>query len=124
MTRDLLERFITQNGGRIVAGVSAKTDYLVTGKVLEDQRPVTAGGKYQRAVKLKKKIMTEKEFELFCRERFRDPNFSLEEGVKNERNKEGGSIDEFMKMGKHAGLTQIRPSNSLHKDDDSSEMIS
>ena len=67
ITRENLEKFIKSNGGRLVAGVSAKTDYLIVGKLLDDNRPVSEGGKYQRAMTLGKKIMTEKEFELFCR---------------------------------------------------------
>ena len=97
VTREMLEKFIKQNGGRLVAGVSVKTDYLVTGKILEDSRPVTSGGKYRRAIEMKKKIMTEKEFELFCRERFRDPKFNLEDGVKSELRDIEGSVDEFLK---------------------------
>ena len=48
-------------------GVSTKTNYLIVGRILDDNRPVTDGAKYKKAVALGKKIMTEKEFELFCK---------------------------------------------------------
>ena len=77
ITREKLEQFIKKNGGRLQSGVSAKTDYLIVGKILDDNREVTAGAKYQKAISFGKKIMTEKEFELFCRQRFRNPDFLL-----------------------------------------------
>lgn len=94
ITRESLEKFIKSNGGRLVAGVSAKTDYLIVGKLLDDNRPVTEGGKYQRATILGKKIMTEKEFELFCRQRLRNPDFLL--GRNRKKDATEGSIDHFL----------------------------
>ncbi len=67
ITREKLEYFIKQNDGKLVSSVSSKTNFLVIGKILDDNRPVTQGGKYLAAVKHGTKIMTEKEFELFCR---------------------------------------------------------
>ena len=46
LTREKLEEFIKKNGGRLVHGVSNKTDYLIVGKLLDDNRPVTEGAKY------------------------------------------------------------------------------
>lgn len=43
--------------------MNTKTDYLIIGKLLDDNRPVTDGNKYKRAAMLSKKIMTEREFE-------------------------------------------------------------
>ena len=46
ITREKLEEFIKQSGGKLVAGVSSKTDFLIVGKHLDDNRPVIEGGKY------------------------------------------------------------------------------
>ena len=54
-----------------------KVNYLVAGKILDDNRPVTESMKYQKAQLFKKKIMTEKEFELFCRHKMKKPDFLL-----------------------------------------------
>ena len=98
ITRENLEKFIKKNGGKLVAGVSSKTDYLIVGKLLDDNRPVTEGGKYLRAIELKKKIMTEKEFELFCRQRFKNPDFIL--GRQRNKDPTEGSVDHFINAGK------------------------
>jgi len=58
-----LEAFIKKNGGRLTASVTSKSDYLVIGKLLDDNRPAIEGGKYKKALALGKKVMTEKEFE-------------------------------------------------------------
>ena len=50
---------------------------MIVGKLLDDNRPVTEGGKYKAAIKFGTKIMTEKEFEMFCREKFENPDFLL-----------------------------------------------
>ena len=49
ITREKLEYFIKSNDGRLASSVSGKTDYLITGKLLDDNRPVTEGGKYKKA---------------------------------------------------------------------------
>ncbi len=77
ITREKLEYFIKSNDGRLASSVSGKTDYLITGKLLDDNRPVVEGGKYKRAMQLGIKVMGEKEFELFCREKFENPDFLL-----------------------------------------------
>jgi len=45
------------------------------GKLLDDNRPVIDGGKYKAAINHGTKIMTEKEFEMFCRLKFENPDF-------------------------------------------------
>jgi replication factor C subunit 1 len=39
-------------GGRVTTAVSGKTNYLVTGSILEDGRPVEEGSKYKKALEL------------------------------------------------------------------------
>jgi hypothetical protein len=65
------------NDGKLASSVSTKTNYLIIGKILDDNRPVTESGKYKAALKHGTKILTEKEFELFCREKFENPDFIL-----------------------------------------------
>lgn len=77
ITREKLEEFIKKKGGRLVAAVTRNTDYLIIGKLLDDNRPATEGGKYKKAHTLGKKIMTEKEFEFFCKQKFNNPDFLL-----------------------------------------------
>jgi NAD-dependent DNA ligase len=50
ITRERIEEFIKKNGGRLVTSVTSKTDYLVTGHMLDDNRPVTEGNKYKKAL--------------------------------------------------------------------------
>lgn len=50
ITREKLEYFIKSNDGRLASSVSGKTDYLITGKLLDDNRPVIEGGKYKKAM--------------------------------------------------------------------------
>ena len=98
ITREKLEQFIKKNGGRLQSGVSTKSDYLVVGKLLDDNRAVTEGAKYQKAVAFGKKIMTEKEFELFCRQRFRNPDFLL--GRQRTKDPTEESFDYYANAGK------------------------
>lgn len=49
ITREKLEYFIKANDGRLMSSVSAKTDFLIVGKLLDDNRPVVEGGKYKAA---------------------------------------------------------------------------
>ena len=93
ITREKLEKFIKTNGGHLQTGVSTKTNYLIVGHILDDNRPVTDGAKYKKAVALGKKIMTEKEFELFCKQRFRNPDFRL--GRDRAKDLTEGSFDYF-----------------------------
>jgi len=57
--------------------MTGKVNYLIAGKILDDGRPVMDSMKYKKALTFKKKIMTEKEFELFCRHKMRNPDFVL-----------------------------------------------
>ena len=77
ITREKLEAFVKKNGGKLQTGVTKSLDYLIVGKILDDNRPVTEGMKYKNAVNFGKKIMTEKEFEMFCKSRFDNPDFIL-----------------------------------------------
>jgi NAD-dependent DNA ligase len=70
ITREKMEEFIKKNGGNMVALVNKKTDYLIVGHILDDGRQPSEGKKYQMAVKLGKKVMTEGEFESFCKIKF------------------------------------------------------
>lgn len=63
ITRDELEKFINNKGGRVTSAVSGVTDYLVAGHKLEDGREVDTSGKYKKASKLSVKIVSETEFE-------------------------------------------------------------
>ena len=49
ITREKLEYFVKQNDGRLMSSVTAKTEILVVGKLLDDNRPVVEGGKYKKA---------------------------------------------------------------------------
>ena len=49
ISRDRLEAFIIELGGRVTSAVSGKTTYLITGHKLEDGREVTTGSKYRKA---------------------------------------------------------------------------
>jgi len=59
MGRDKLESFIVDHGGRSTSGISGKTDYLVVGYKLEDNRQVEEGNKHKTAVSKKVPILTE-----------------------------------------------------------------
>ena len=62
----------------MLSAVSRKTNYLIIGYLLDDNRQVTEGNKYKKSIELGTvKIMKEKEFELFCRKRLGNPNFIL-----------------------------------------------
>lgn len=76
-----------------MSSVTANTAILVVGKLLDDNRPVIEGGKYKKAAQLGKKIMTEKEFEMFCRQKFENPNFLL--GRKKKKDTTEGAYDYF-----------------------------
>ncbi|CDW82869.1 brct domain containing protein [Stylonychia lemnae] len=94
ITREKLEEFIKKNGGRLVTQVTTKCDYLIIGKLLDDGRKVQEGNKYRNADRLKKKIMTEKEFEQFCRIRFQNPDFLL--GRKKKKDTTNAAEDHFV----------------------------
>ncbi len=62
MSREEIEEFILQNGGKIASSVSGKTSLLIVGRLLEDGRPVTEGNKYKTALEKKVAIMSEEDF--------------------------------------------------------------
>ena len=49
ITREKLEYFIKQNDGKLASSVSSRTNFLIVGKLLDDNRPVVEGGKYKAA---------------------------------------------------------------------------
>jgi hypothetical protein len=93
ITREKLEEFVKKNGGKLQGGVNPATSYMVVGKLLDDGRAVTEGKKYQKAVELGIKIVTEKEFEQVCRQRFDNPDFIL--GRKRAKDTTASSFDYF-----------------------------
>lgn len=64
------------------------TNYLVSGHILEDGREPYEGKKYQYAIKLKKTIMNETDFEKFCKIKFQNPDFLL-----GRKRKKDGTIE-------------------------------
>lgn len=84
---------MTKHGGKCQKAVSSNTKYIVVGKLLDDGRPVCDSKKYKRAVELGIKIMTECEFELFCKHKFDTPDFLL--GRKRKRDATEGAFDYF-----------------------------
>ena len=52
---------------------------MIIGEKLDDGRDATEGCKYRNASKYNKRIMTEEEFERFCKVKFCDPRFSLDQ---------------------------------------------
>ena len=49
ISRDGLEKFIEDKGGKKTGAVSGKTNYLIVGHKMEDGREVSQGGKYKSA---------------------------------------------------------------------------
>lgn len=60
-SREDVESMILSAGGKVAKAVSGKTDYLVTGTLLEDGRPVSEGSKYRTAQEKGVKILSEDE---------------------------------------------------------------
>jgi len=77
ITREQVEDFIVEHGGRKTGSVSGKTDYLVVGYKLDDGREVTQGGKYRNALKNGTKIVDEAGFEQLIRDRSGIKDFEL-----------------------------------------------
>jgi len=51
-SRDMAEEYVKILGGRVTSQVSGKTNYLVCGDRLEDERNVEEGSKYRKAIEL------------------------------------------------------------------------
>ena len=62
MSRESVEEYILENGGKIAASISGKTSLLVIGYQLDDGREVTSGNKYKTAIEKKVTVMNEEEF--------------------------------------------------------------
>jgi replication factor C subunit 1 len=50
LSREQATEMVKILGGRVTTAVSTKTNYLVTGPILEDGRPYTEGSKYKKAI--------------------------------------------------------------------------
>lgn len=88
---------------------------MVVGKLLDDGRVVSEGKKYQKAVELGTKVMTEKEFEMLCRQKFDNPDFIL--GRKRVKDKTEGAFDYY------AGDTSNPEQDALNKIEDISDLL-
>lgn len=77
ISRDKIETFILDHGGRRTGSVSGKTDYLVVGYKMEDGREVTQGGKYNGAKKKGIEILNEEKFEELIQKLSGDASFSF-----------------------------------------------
>jgi NAD-dependent DNA ligase len=67
VTREQIEDWIVEFGGRKTGSVSGKTDYLVAGHKLDDGREVHTSGKYRMAKSKGIPILDEEGFEHFVR---------------------------------------------------------
>jgi len=67
ISRDQIQKFIEEKGGKVSGAVSGKTNYLIAGHVLEDGRKVETSMKYQKATKMGIKVLTEEGFEELVR---------------------------------------------------------
>eukprot|EP00347_Sterkiella_histriomuscorum_P014045 403362369 len=123
ITRDKLEEFIKKNGGRLVTQVTKVCDYVIYGKLLDDGRQVTDGQKYKKGLALKKKLMTEKEFEAFCKIRFQNPDFLL--GRKKKKDTTENAEDNFVgQEDKSDELMDITDISQLLTDDAINQQLS
>jgi replication factor C subunit 1 len=52
LSREEATDYVKCLGGRVTTAVSGKTNYLVTGSILEDGRPIEEGSKYKKAMEL------------------------------------------------------------------------
>ena len=77
ISRDGLEKFIEEKGGKKTGAVSGKTNYLIIGHKMEDGREVSQGGKYKSAKAKNIPILTEQEFEKFIEKKTGLKNFSI-----------------------------------------------
>ena len=77
ISRDGLEKFIEDKGGKKTGAVSGKTNYLITGHKMEDGREVNLGGKYKSAKAKNIPIYTEQDFERFIERRTGLKNFCI-----------------------------------------------
>jgi replication factor C subunit 1 len=78
ISRERLEPFLIELGGRVTSAVSGKTDYLIIGHKLEDGREVTTGSKYRKAQEKKTPILDESQLETFLKRQLDNQYFTLE----------------------------------------------
>lgn len=78
ISRERLEAFIIELGGRITSAVSGKTDYLIVGHKLEDGRDITTGSKYRKAKEKGRPILDESQFETFLKRQLDNMYFTLQ----------------------------------------------
>ena len=72
-----MEQFIEKHKGKLHPSVSRKTHFLVIGETLEDGRKAEEGMKFKKSVQFGTTIYREREFERFCKQRLRNPDFVL-----------------------------------------------
>jgi len=77
ISRDNIEALIKRFGGNFVSAISGKTNYLLVGRVLIDNRPPETSKKYLEAEKRGIKILREADFENLIRDKLGDPTYSL-----------------------------------------------
>ena len=80
ITRESLEELIQKHRGKVTTSVCKSTNMLVVGGLLEDNRPVEDGRKYQNAKKFGVSIINELEFQEFMQKLLKDPGFLLGDG--------------------------------------------
>ena len=76
-TREEVESFIKQHGGKITGSVSGRTDFLIAGYELDDGRETHTGKKYRTALEKEVPILTEEALQNFIRDRTGISNFCL-----------------------------------------------
>ena len=78
ISRERLEEFLIRLGGRITSAVSGKTDYLVVGSKLEDDRDVKTSTKYRKAQEKGTSILTEQQLEDFLKRTLNNMYFTFD----------------------------------------------
>lgn len=59
--REAIEDLVKEHGAQVMSAVSGRTDYLIIGEVLENNKPPEEGNKYKTAVEKNVKILKEAE---------------------------------------------------------------
>lgn len=75
--RKYIESVIQEHQGKVHLTIHTKTNYLITGSVLEDGRKIQDGKKYRKARQLGTTILSERDFEQFLKKRLQDDAFTL-----------------------------------------------
>lgn len=118
--RDKMTDLIKSLGGRTTGSVTGKTNYLLTGSILEDGRNVWESSKYKKAKEKGVKMMNELQFEEFVRKNLGDESFTVKDGFGNS----AGTSVSLGKVNKNQNEMDIDDPNSeiLHKINDEKKM--